>query len=95
MRSHSQFHHARQQHYAVYATDSKLRIFEHGTGKLMATFARLSVYDEIFNKSPFSLDSIEYGKRTATECVIRQESAVYSGGTIDEILECFRLNIFI
>ena len=59
----------------------------------MVTFdARLSVYGEIFNKSPFSLDSIEFGKRTATEREIRQESAVYSGGTIDKILE---YNIFI
>lgn len=38
----------------------------------------IGVYDKIYNKSPFALDSMEYGKRCATEREIQQETSIFS-----------------
>jgi peptidylprolyl isomerase domain and WD repeat-containing protein 1 len=67
--------------YALYGADHKLRILDHATGKVQFTFdERLEVYDNLYSKAPYGLDSIDYGRRAAVEREITQESALFSVG---------------
>lgn len=69
------------EHFAIYGSDRKIRIFEHRTGKVRVTYdERLKAYDRIFGNSPFHLDTIEYGQRAALEREMDAESTVYSAG---------------
>jgi peptidylprolyl isomerase domain and WD repeat-containing protein 1 len=65
-------------HFCIYGADHRIRIFQHLTGKIVVTYdERLKVYDKIHDKAPFKLDTIEYGKRSATEREINQSPNVY------------------
>jgi peptidylprolyl isomerase domain and WD repeat-containing protein 1 len=67
--------------FAIFCADHKVRIFDHATGKIIVTYdERLQVYDRTFSQAPFGLDSIEYGKRAATEREIAQVSTVFQAG---------------
>jgi peptidylprolyl isomerase domain and WD repeat-containing protein 1 len=68
--------------FAIFCADHKVRIFDHVSGKIVVTYdERLEkVYDKTFSQPPFHLDSIEYGKRAATEREIAQVSTVFIAG---------------
>jgi peptidylprolyl isomerase domain and WD repeat-containing protein 1 len=69
--------------FAVYCADLKVRIFDHASGKIVVTYdERLKVYDKTFSQAPFGLDSIEYGKRAATEREMAEVSTVFSAGSM-------------
>jgi peptidylprolyl isomerase domain and WD repeat-containing protein 1 len=65
-------------HFCIYGADHRIRIFHHATGKIVVTYdERLKVYDKIHDKVPFKLDTIEYGKRSASEREINQSPHVF------------------
>jgi peptidylprolyl isomerase domain and WD repeat-containing protein 1 len=65
-------------HFSIYGADHRIRIFNYQTGKIVVTYdERLKVYDKIHDKVPFKLDTIEYGKRSATEREINQSPNVF------------------
>lgn len=81
-------------HFACYGADQKVRIFEHASGKIMVTLdERIQAYDKIYNSKPFLLDSMEYGKRAATERELEAESSVLGGDTADSSMPPQRLQI--
>jgi peptidylprolyl isomerase domain and WD repeat-containing protein 1 len=60
-------------HYAIYAADGIIYLWEHSTGILVVRFdERLKVYDTTYRD--YQLDTLEYGKRAALEREIAQES---------------------
>jgi len=68
-------------HFAIYAADHKIRVYNHATGTIVVTYdERSKVYDKIFSSPPFNLDSIDYGKRAATEREMEQESTIFTSG---------------
>jgi peptidylprolyl isomerase domain and WD repeat-containing protein 1 len=70
-------------HYALFCADFKLRVFAHDTGKLIVTFDE-RLQTAYGDKSTSSmLDSIEYGKRAATEREIQTESSVFSTSAVE------------
>ena len=63
--------------YAIYCSDHIIRIIQHATGKMMVCYnEQLQIYDSIYHEEPFRLDNMEYGKRTATEREILQETSI-------------------
>ncbi|GAX12988.1 peptidylprolyl isomerase domain and WD repeat-containing protein 1 [Fistulifera solaris] len=69
--------------YALFCADSKIRLFDHETGKILVTFdERSKVYDAQY--SQYDLDAMDYGRRAATEREIQQESTVYNAGFNNE-----------
>jgi peptidylprolyl isomerase domain and WD repeat-containing protein 1 len=65
-------------HFCIYGADHRIRIFHHITGKIVVTYdERLKLYDKIHDKAPFQLDTIEYGKRSATEREINTSPHVF------------------
>lgn len=69
--------------YALFCADSKIRLVDHKTGKLLVTFdERSKVYDAQY--SQYGLDAMDYGRRAATEREIFQESTVFNAGLNNE-----------
>ena len=69
-------------HFAVYSSDRKIRLFSFDNCKLICLYdERLSVYDKLLssNSSAMGIDSIEYGKRAATEREM-EDAYLLSGG---------------
>ena len=63
--------------YALYCSDHIIRIMQHSTGKMIVCYnEQLQIYDTLYHQEPFHLDNMEYGKRTATEREIRQETSI-------------------
>jgi peptidylprolyl isomerase domain and WD repeat-containing protein 1 len=55
-----------KQYFVVYGADHKIRVFNVATGKIIVRYdERLSVYNS--TASSYGLDSIDFGKRAATE----------------------------
>ncbi|CAB9499845.1 Peptidylprolyl isomerase domain and WD repeat-containing protein 1 [Seminavis robusta] len=53
-------------HVFVYGADNRIRIFHHASGTVVVKYdERLTVYDKSFSK--YNMDSMDYGKRAATE----------------------------
>ena len=55
--------------FAVYSSDRKIHLFQFQTAKILITYdERIQVYDNaILKKGLYNLDSMDYGKRAATE----------------------------
>ena len=63
--------------YAMYCSDQRIRIIQHTTGQMVVCYnEQLSIYDGIYPQEPFHLDQMEYGKRTATEREMTQETNI-------------------
>ena len=79
------------QHFCVYGADRKVRIYDHGSGRLIVTYdERPKVYDNSF--ATYNMDAIEYGKRAATERELSQESILTGGLVRDNVLtDCHQL----
>lgn len=60
-------------HFAVYGSDRKVRLFDYATGKILVNYdERMKVYDALVKKhasrqTSNGMDAIDYGKRAATE----------------------------
>jgi peptidylprolyl isomerase domain and WD repeat-containing protein 1 len=60
-------------HVFVYGADNRIRIFHHASGTVVVKYdERLTVYDKSFAK--YNMDSMDYGKRAATEREIADTS---------------------
>jgi peptidylprolyl isomerase domain and WD repeat-containing protein 1 len=69
-------------HYAMYCADHIVRIMQHSSGMVVKSLnEQLSVYDTIYDQLPFALDSMEYGKRAATEREIMHETKIFGSSS--------------
>jgi peptidylprolyl isomerase domain and WD repeat-containing protein 1 len=63
--------------YALFCADHVIRIVQHATGLVVQSLnEQLSTYDAMYHQLPYALDSMEYGKRAATEREIIQETNI-------------------
>jgi peptidylprolyl isomerase domain and WD repeat-containing protein 1 len=70
-------------YYAIYCSDHIVRIFQHATGMIVQSLnEQLTSYDSTYQQEPFCLDSMEYGKRAATEREILQETNILGNKSI-------------
>ena len=63
-------------HYVVYGADHRIRLFVHQTGNVLCTYdERLKIYQKTYDKKPYYLDALEYGRRQALAQEMDQVSA--------------------